>query len=242
MGVQIEHIPHKVYSNTFLHRVILKINYQADLDVKYDHFKTFFRKVYNLELDEEKYNLLKYSSLRLSGEDDAIILKFSKGFIQLKIEKQAYESFHESLVPFIKDIHILLKMIDAHLTRISIQKINMWAWEANNADEPLIAMKQILNPVLTDNWPSDGEGKSTSISTTMTPTETPELKVVLAFGYVGKENENSYSRIVLDTEGLCEDMLKLENTDMVDLAEQINDNLFDVYHWAVKKEIIDKMN
>ena len=240
MEAKVNLVPHKIYDVTFLERVIVKINFNAEVDDKYEVLKQFFQDNFNLELDSEKFELFKIKFLRISGNNGVISLKFSKSFIQIRLERDFYRSFEESMIPYLNAIYSLMAKINGSIEKISIKKVNLWPVDMSENADYYDVLKKIFNSNLTDNLP---EEKPEEFALSI-PNKTGEDKhsLVITFGFVRNSVDDQLPTAILDIEGICEYIDKLDSKNIESTFKEINQDIFNVYHWAVTDQVINVMN
>lgn len=243
MDLFVENKEHRVYERTYLLLVKLRLNFSVDYDAEgvFEAFRDFFRKVFDLPFDTEKFKLMRYSSLSLSNKKKGFSVKFRNGYVRVEFEGYAYRSFEDSIVPFLANLVGLISNANGKICRASIQKVNAWDFNAANSDVEA-NMHRVLGDELTKNWGDIGfSEEQRGLTTTMSAKEPEYLNVVLSFGYVRPGQEGIDNRIVLDTEGICDSHEELLPHRIDDTLRAVNNALYNIYHWAVTPDVIESM-
>lgn len=241
MKAKIPYVEHRSYDVTFLQRVILKLNFNASIEDSFDVLRKFFLENFQLDFDEEKYDLLKVKFLRISGNDGIIIFKFAKDFIQIKVERNAYQGFKKTMEPYLDKIIALIDDLSGSVAKLAIKKVNMWPADIDESVDYYNLLEHLFKQELTSKLPiSKPDGENVKQITECG--SGGAYNIVLSFGYLPKSDNRTWPTALLDIEGICDNGdLLTDRKRILDVATDINQDIFNVYHWAVTDEVINVM-
>lgn len=237
---------HLTYKHTSLHWIIVKINYDCNSERNFfKEYGDFFKDFASLNLSNDQYKALGSDSIRLKSNDGGVQLKISSNFIQLRLSGDTYENFSRSLDPFLKKIYSLLDNIEAFVSKVGLRKINMWGYDSCSQDSEELLKSVFSSELLRHFWKpihEEEDGEDVNLSKTISDYKVGDAdgSLLATFGYIETKKENSMSRLVLDTE--CEIKGKFECDELPVLMPEINDVLYDLYHSAVSKDVLQEMN
>lgn len=229
-----------VYPTTFLQSVSVKFSYDSSKET-YESFKTWFEKVFNFNMDEDRYRLKQADALRLSANKGLFRLKISLDNIELLLSGESYHSFSNSITPYLNKFQQYFESISTDVNDIHVEKINIWPFI-----DPSIGIikdfKIICDSLLSDKLlailPLHTADKIASIN--FSDSVYGDILIV-KYGIFSKTKSNPAQplRLVLDTESTH--IHKIAPSKLVDTATRLNDVLYKTYHWAVSEEVIEAM-
>lgn len=237
---------HLTYKHTSLHWIIVKINYGCDSEADFfNEYADFFKDFANLSLSQDQYKALGSDSIRLKSNDGVVQLKLSSNFIQLRLSGKTYVNFSKSLKPFLEKIYSLLCNIKASISKVELRKINMWGYDSITQDSDKLLQSVFSDNLLKNFWKplhevEDGEDVNLTKTISDYRVEDFDGSLIATFGYIETKKENSMSRLILDTE--YEIKGNFNCNELVSLMPMINDVLYNLYHSAVSKDVLQEMN
>lgn len=240
MRVKLPKVEHRVYGHTFLDQVTLQVYFDADVSGGYDVLRRFFSENYGLDLDGDKFDLLRYKSLYISGDNDAISMKFTSSFIQIKLKQSHYESFVSSMMPLFVPVVGMLSTLSANVTRLSLNKVNSWTFERSSELPFRALLQEVFSDNLMKNVTTELTDREMILSSVMHCDEAPYAMVV-SFGYLTAPNDELHGRVMLETEAVAIDRENLSVDSLTEIATEMNYDLYDLYHWAVTPKVIENM-
>lgn len=232
---------HKVFGKTFLGHVIVQIHHDAKFTAEnFMICKSFFEDKYGLVLDDELYALLEYKTLRFSDSTKNLNVKMSDGFIQISMDGNVYVSFRDSLLAHVMNFAGLIDKLGCKIKKISIEKINVFPTELQSEESHVEAIKDIFSINLLETLPQecdpnvykkgikvDGDGF--------------DGVLFLSFGWMRDNDEPLKFAIILDSEAICENNDGITFREIDKVLSNMNQSLFDLYHWSVSDMVIEMM-
>lgn len=234
--------PHGVYKSTFLYSVDVKLRFSTPLSDYYDQLKQFFGEVFGLTLDRVQYDDMEFHPIKLFAEQGARVIKIQSGFFQFKIMHDQYYTFSETVMPVISEFLKFLQTVDAQVSTFSIRKMNIWPFTGRE-DKGIELFPDIFSRELMENmhlkFSSDEMVASEERQLDMP--EQGDVTFIRA-GMILNEGDGA-SKLILDTETVYNGgPVSVTDSSLIpDKLTKMNDYLFDIYHWAVTDEVIDKM-
>lgn len=250
----IGHVPesdHKTYAHTFLHWIIVKINYSAHSHGdQYELLRKFFSRYPGLDFNREVYEGMKTVPVRIKSTDGIIILKIDDSFIQLKIKGVGYKNFESSVKPYLDSFSALLTDLEAYVLSIELRKVNLLAYPSEDNsmqnDNGLKIMELALSDSLNSEWkPTKSEEEGEEIQLTRLfgeeKIDNKDCSMTVIYGFIHplKNNPNKMSRVILDTQ--IESESKMSGSQISGMFKAINNRLFDIFHWAISDNILKVM-
>lgn len=232
---------HRVFGKTFLGHVIVQIHHDAKFAA--DDFiicKSFFEDNYGLVLDDELYTLLEYKTLRFSDNTKNFNVKMSEGFIQISMDGNVYLSFRDSLLTHVMNFTGLIHSLGFKIKKFSIEKINVFPAELQSRESHVDAIKDIFSSNLLEMLP---EEYNPDIYKKGFKVDEARFNGVLflSFGWMRDKEAPLKFAIILDSEAICENNDGIPSDDIDNLLTNMNQSLFDLYHWSVSDKVIKMM-
>lgn len=247
MKVTFPHVDHRKYPRTFLDLAVVQIHFTSPKVLSFIQGKDFFVSVYGLDFNEERYNQLRFKTLRISSDSLDLQLKFSVNFIQLEIGQKGYSTFSESVVPHISNFLKYIRLTNGRIDKISIRKVDSWGFLKPKNESYYSLVDYVIQEHMVSHFPKDGVNpEDEMIISTIMPHDDKEA-VCLNFGYttVGDDpqvKDQKMVRVILDTEYVAFPETSVYDRNIVDSMCAMNQVLFNVFHWAVKPEVIFSMD
>lgn len=241
MKVGIPNIEHKVYSNTFLEQVVLKLNFEGKLDGKYHELKDFFLSRFGLQFSQGQFDILKFKSLRIDGENAEIWLKFDYNFVQVRIGGESYASFKDSLYPIFSNALDFAKILEGTVSRVSLQKVNAWPTPISNNNRIPEFINIVFSQPLKEKLIDQNIESSMILGSTLKNHDS-DSSILLNFGFYDKDDNNPYPKLLLDAEAMCDNPNLLTYEQINTTINQMNQDLFNIFHWAVTPKVIEVMD
>lgn len=243
MQYPFKQMPHIVYANTFLQNVLVEWTYCSEIkDIDIEKTNNFLLEKFNLRLNPVEVHL----PINISSKTQPIKLSFGEKIFKLNIKVSAYRGFASlhSFVTFGEEFMNLMQVNEVQ--RLAIRKINAWPYKnvrgVNTPKE--IILKKIFSKELLEGIDLHPSGNASPIfwNKEFRNTSNKE-KVDVKFGSLLSEanllSDLSNDIIILDT--LVERNVNLETNFILNTLDQMNQVLFDVFHWSVTPSIIDIM-
>ena len=252
-NIQFPHIEHRVYKNTFLQNTIVEVTYdkvspkQLTGDFE-DNKNLFFKRFFNI--DQSQRDFIK-DGISLATADKSQSLTFTDCNCKAIVNRSVYNTFVESILQHVFEISKFLQDVVRlrEVSSIAVRKINMFPVIYDESRDLSIRTERqkVLANVFTSNFISlHHEENVLPVKGAVAPFGVRKIKgpdgvvYTLKTGIIPPQDENKdVLFVVLDSE--AELGMNTNTQDIESKALKLNDYLFDLYHWAVSKEIIDRM-
>ena len=248
MAFPFKKIDYKVYSKTFLRKVLVGISYDTDgislEDVKTpERFNSFLKQRFDLEMDVVDF---KESVARVSNEEQGVGYLFSKDLAAVVLEARDYKSFQASvaeyipaLVSFARDV-LNIRVVDSCF----IRKLNVFSLESEESivegmdtTQGLVFSESFLNtPTGAIDSTSSKHGIEKQLSWS-----SQELTIVSR--YCHRIPDLHHVQHWLDLEVINKPTLPMvaDRLEESEMWFHMNQFLFDAFHWCVSTRVIDLM-
>lgn len=239
--INIPHIGHRVYDKSFLEGVVVKINHSAKFDASNKNIIVdLIKNNYSLHISDEDINLLGYKTLRLKDTNIGLHIKIGDSFIQIMLENKSYISFIDSMLVHVSSfVHSIYKM-NGIIEKISIEKINTWTIENSRAADKNNITKfaerifgKSVVAKLKDHYSKD------NVKAELTVNRQEDSSIyILSAGWIKFEKLTLF---LLNNEGICSDPELLRENSILKTIVNLNQSLFDIFHWGVSDFVINLM-
>lgn len=240
-------VPHKQYNNTFLQSVLLEFNFKpisnSDKDSDFrSRLENYLYSTFGLKLQENTEALFWKEGISISRKDNISRWVFSNGCVIANIGVKDYVSFVDSILPqafkmrtFLLKVMQIDKVEDLH-----VRKINVWQFHTNNGKDfkvEDIRKSVFSNNLLREKTNCELDEYEKSIQNFKKIKFTSNSYDVL-IRHLYKRNSTFFS-LFLDTESILKDKIEINNIE--NKLIELNDILFNTFHWCVNKPIISIM-
>lgn len=245
MQYPFRHKDRTVYANTFLQNVLVEWSYTVQNDsISLKDTNEFLYEKFHLKLATPQVSF----PITISSKDNSINLYFGNEAVRLRVRVNAYKGFESlhSFLEFGKDFLALMQINEVQ--KLIIRKVNMWPYKnlrGNNTAKEVILRKIFSTDLLEGISLPSSEDISQIFWTKNFDNSNDECqeKVNIKFGFLlnNEELPNNLPKdiIVLDT--TIERNATIRRDAILDVLSQMNQILFDSYHWCVNQNIIDLM-
>ena len=234
------HKEHKIYANTFLQNVLVEWYYPLP-NQEFDDglLKTFFKDNFNIELlIEEGISF----PVMIGSTDHSINLYFGKDAFKLRVGVDAYKGFRSLRFFFNKGLDFLKILQVERMERIRIRKINIWPYEnigGKNTSKEILLQKIFSGNLLKGNIIHSSNDASQVLWDKCFKNEDQSEDICIKYGF-SSNYEDYKDLMILDT--YIERTMEISNNDIAVNLIQMNQILFDAYHWSVNQKIVEIMD
>lgn len=248
MALPFEHVEHKVYKNTFLQSVFVDLQFSYSDDYQDDryksHFEEFLSKYFAITLNE--YQPDKFIHIRNNTNKSEII--FGSNHAISMIPHDGYVSFEESAQPQARKLRLFIEEVPERkvVDKLSIRKIN--AWQLNDVPDKPDFDKEIFNQFFTSNFITSKTTADLDKNEEKIPNikkyffSDKDISITIRTALVPLNDSKKTLNLILDTEATMESALPIETKQIATCLANLNDVLFNAFHWCVNKEIISLMD
>ena len=244
MAYRFKHVDHQVYKNTFLKDVRIAVEFApigADA-VDYKKMQAYFSKFDGANIRVEDF--LERGNINIFSSNHEIDFRFSFGYAEAKLCMPPYTSF-EKAWPYWVILEDFLKAMGVEdVTRLMVRKYNALYFKSNNKNYDI---REVMGGLFCDELmsmiPADVSTDTALNGFERTWTENDEesktaVDVVYGIKKADSVEKNDHLTLVtlVRSDG---DVIPVE--DVLNRANEYNQILFDMFHWCVKKDIINSM-
>lgn len=245
----IAHTPRKVYKNTFLQNVFIsvrfdKINRNSIPNDFYEKWDKYIRTTFNnLEPQSDFFD----NPVSISREDGVFTIFLSNGLVGAVIGAKDYRSFVDNVLPQLYKLRTFLKDVlnSPKINCLSVRKVNIWQFNSN--DKITINQEKLRKSIFSSlflNKKANGkldedEKRIPFMHKYNWVDDDTKNQVIVRTIFLPRRHDGAFAQI-LDTEALfCEKDITLEQLEGKSI--ELNDILYDLYHWCVNTRILDIM-
>ena len=242
--IHFDNVERKVYPRTFLNTVFVVFNYDIGMEPAdlISRIKQFVLDGFNLKIDLTEEELV--NGFSIDNPVAGFSYYFSKGNIGVKYMKLDYVSFTETMPPLIyRLITYVRTVLDINmLDDIQIRKVNVLNVREQNdlpIDKDRLVKDVLSQDLLTVSEPAKeffGLHEAREFCG-----QTEDKEFVIHYGVQeGTAPEGfKYCGLVLD-ETVVKKKVALQDVD--DKLKEVNEKLFDIFHWSVSSNLLALMN
>lgn len=245
MQYPFEHKEHEVYANTFLQSIGVEYHYGSkSKGIRPESINRFMKDKFKLDIDFSKMSF----PINISSKDHLVKMSFGETVFKLQVKVNAYAGF-STLYPFLETGKNFMSLIkEDNVKKLAIRKINMWPYKnvrgANTAKE--IILKKIFSKELLEGINAASLGNTSSVmwdKVFENKNDDIQEKINIKFGFLFPENNllNDVPDDILILDTSIEQDVDLDSASIINSLKEMNQVLFDAYHWSVNPSIIDIM-
>lgn len=252
MSYMFKHIERRVYDSTFLQQVDIRVEYDrvvkgsvsSDFGVKlFDFIKNFF----NCSIDNPE-EVFFSKSLFFINQEEQVAFNFSPEYTQISIGHKNYMDFYRSALSKYSSLsEFLFNIIKAVNLKVYLRKVNVFPVKLEDNTLTENVERQVFDLFLSDDLLGVEPDKSlevlnnkpVSVDTRIVDSDSLSYSF-RTFVLSSLEDEKSM--------GFFLDILVgsvISNSDSSSLYTsllQINDSIYDAFHWAVRPVVIEMMS
>ena len=240
------HIDRKVYNRTFLQQVDVRLIYPTITragvsDTFINGADTFFQNHFGINVD---LNQLMDKSVFLEVENKQIAFIFSSAASMLSVGYKDYRTFYDSVLPNVYPVkEFVFNLLGVGYTDVYVRKLNVFTFDVNEDIDIERNKRLIYQNVFSEEFLNHAvERDNVVIRDCNTEIEVRrfknEKKELLCRTYIlPHEEKGAYALFLDNIIRFSTDSNALE----INLQE-VNNVLYDAFHWAVNDEVIDIMD
>lgn len=250
MALPFKSLEHKTYPRTFLTKVLVGISYDIDESVLndgslQDRLRSFLRENFNLDMGQ--INLAE-KSVKVENDGKKVAYLFSRDSAAFVVNGTSYESFHDTVFPYISALNIFSRdVIGAKsITSQMIRKMNVFSLEdvSESGNAELAETKnQILSHefLKSESAPLDAGSAKVGVEKMLS---WKDQEITVSVRYLHREPVERKIQHLLDLEVVREPAIPISLIDVEseESWNQVNQILFNALHWCVSDSVIKLMS
>ena len=249
-----EHKEHKVYKHTFLNETQVAMIFDEITDemlsdegvaMKFEtYFKRFFRS------DDKASDFKTREVISKVDKEKSLRFDITKNYIFLSVSHDKYVNFIESVMPFVVGMKAFVFGVlgYSNVKNLLVRKTNIFPFNIQDAEMTphvgAMVKRAMLSPeLLTQNVTNSAEGIAGAFGTVdaREMTINDRFSLLLRSGLATpKGNDKRYS-LILDSAIQFSEAVPVEEGGIDRRLVEMNDILFDAYHWSVNRKVIALM-
>lgn len=239
---EFEHKGHKVYKNTFLQKAYMRIVYDKGdwgRESFLDNLRPFAKEHFNVDVVD--YNKDKDMKFIAPGIETEFL--FSYDYAKVNIGRKGYKSFDETMKGHVSTIQSFVGTVlkEDAIKEMVIGKVNAWKIEIKDRNPDIsIPINFIFKEKYADRIKRDGEDVIKGTVKIKSPMKTEGANLFLEFGFDYSECPKLALTLNLQVRYFPQDRIK--TGDMLNIAEEINNVVYDAYFGIVTDNVIKVMD
>lgn len=237
------HIDRKVYKNTFLQQVDVRLEYPsiAKDDIP-KRAVDFFKKHFGIDVVTDQ--ILK-KQIGLRDDKTQLAFHFSPSASMLSVGYKDYHTFYDSVLPHLYPIkEYVFNVLGQSDVKVGLRKLNIFSFKKHENIDQAKANRLIYQNIFSQNFLSADSlveievrsGHNTEVGVRKFSVGLIEIDIK-TFILPHEEKEDMSVLYMESTACFDADVSNVER-----ILEEANNTLYDAYHWAVNDSIIDIMN
>ena len=248
MGFPFKSVEYKIYSKTFLRKVLVGVTYTVDASVLKDdktqeRLDVFLKQKFELNPSPAD---LDTHSVSIYNEELGVRYFFTKEYSALILDAKDYRSFFESVSPHISNVILFVREVLGlrDLKTCFIRKLNVFSLE--NTEDNKNGDLRTQDVVFSKNFlekPSDEIDNISSeygIEKELVWTN-QELSVKARYKHEQTDSQRIQHFLDIEVVNSPALMLSIEGLEDQDIWKQMNQISFDAFHWCVSQKILEVM-
>lgn len=236
---------HRVYTNTFLRRVIVYVSFDKKSLDFFDDIFTISLKKYLLSMyNVEGIGDFPHKAIELKNDEDNTEILLSNGAFLMTFDQKGYKSFIDSVVPQLIRLKLFAEQImkATDYTELRIRKVNVWRFgfkEKTDITYNIAAQAVFSSDLLQANnkVQLSEEEKVLPIQSKLQWNEKSQT-INLLTGFAKLDDKTS--NLVLDTEIL--ESAKVKTSELTDTLLELNGTMFAAYQWSINDKVRNLMD
>lgn len=236
---------HRVYTNTFLRRVIVYVSFDKKSPDFFDDNFTVSLKKYLLSMyNVEGVGDFPKKAIELKNDEDNTEILLMNGAFLLTFDQKGYKSFIDSVVPQLIRLKLFAEQLmkATNYTELRIRKVNVWRFGAKEKTDityNMAAQAVFSSDLLHANnkVKFSEEEKALPIQSKLQWIEESRT-INLLTGFAKLDDKTS--NLVLDTEIL--ETAKVKISDLTDTLLGLNGTMFAAYQWSINDKVRNLMD
>ena len=238
----------KEYKNTFLQNVLFTIHFdEIASSLINDEVMTKWKDYVCVNFNNiDIPPALLHKPISISRKDGALTYIFINGEVGVAVGAKGYRTFVDNVIP---QIFKLIKFLNCVLSitcvkSVSVRKINIWQF--NTQEKGDVKQDDIIANIFSEKFISaktnglfDEEEKKIQYLKKYEWID-GDKKAIARTVFMPRRQDGTFAQ-VLDTELILQQQELIPTESLMDISIQLNDDLYNLYHWCVNDRIIELM-
>lgn len=234
---------HKIFKNTFLQNTFAELHFPQITAGEWNNgvqIQFFLNKYFHINTTITWDNIQKGFSL--TNKDTDVTIHFSKDFVGVRVGRKNYQSFATSVMPYLYLLKGYVKeaLLRDNVASIEVRKINLWPYYEEESKNQL-GEHGILRTILSEPLINNAKGGKEIEGVQLHTQEYQERETSICIGY-GITKNDSGPIVILDTTAKSEQTQPTSLSDVEAKLDELNNFLYDAYHWSVTENVIQWMD
>lgn len=244
-------IEHKEYPNTFLVNTAVSLiasNWNGEYNENFDKlYPEFVDRFFDMKKTVDQFK--QKGEMSLSSPEDDVTFTFRPDKANLRVGRKKYHTFVETIMPELVPLKAFMfgaRELET-LENLQVRKLNVFPIQADSDEE----IKQNANEVYRYLYKKD---LMAEVSVASIPNNSPwildfrrgvfvndKYEVTIRIGIAKSQGDEKSYNVVMDSSVVCSQKKEIGEGAIDRLLIQLNDQLFNAFHWCVADEIIKLM-
>lgn len=229
---------HRVYPRTFLHNVEARFHYKSDDQEFTVKFIDFMQNTFGITIEKQWVDALGMIPLRIHTENSKQKCKITDDFVEISLSGSGYTSFMMSLYPMLTAFDNFFNSVGANLSKVSLKKINTLPIPGTMSYQEAFSLmfsQEFL--IIERGEPIKADSDDLRWLVSLEETERYlGLKMLVEFHKV-KEKDLNY----ISLQSQASYAVEVKGAELSGAMLQLNSVLYDAFHWAINKNLIEEM-
>lgn len=235
-------VDHRVFSKTYLRKVVFSISYGKLSNECYSSLMEFISTTFGFDVTEEFLANLSNRPLYFGSDDHTLEWCISDECLDILITQEAYHSYAVTLLPLVEIVRSFLIVTDREADEITLHKINLIPVTLSSFDELKDNAAQIFSESILSKWNREAYQRSESALVYLSKEKGENGEdVEVISGFISKAGvaEDQPARYILDLTARHTGYISSDK--LPALVGCMNDSLYKGFIGAVVEEIIKSM-
>lgn len=250
MAYPFGHIEHKVYPNTFLENTSVSIFTAPWNGQYYDGFDRRFAEAmerdFQLKIDPQQFR--KSSFMNVEDEEQLVTYLFYPDKAQVRIARKKYVSFDKTVIPLLSPMKSFVfgVMGQKVIENLLIRKLNVFPIQGDSEEDVNSKLDNIYGFMFKDELVKTAkdveipENAPWIMSFRKAVMDDDETEMTIRIGISKAEKDKMYN-VILDSSVKLKEKQNIVEGAIDQQLRQLNDELFDAFHWSVNNSVLSLM-
>lgn len=245
-------VEHRFYNFTFLLNTFASLHFEERNEQNFndeakERMKDFL--IYNFNTDGQ--HNYPADGIQLENEEKSIRYEFAPSYTSLKIGRPQYTTFGKSMLPNAVRLRwFVAKVLELDkVNRVDVRKISVFPMQVAENELAIEQPREMMGKILTKDVLSlvtvrEINGVNSSLGPiTLHVMEDPENHYLyeILLGFLKDPKRELIYNVILDAKCIYQPEGGVLLSDIEDNQEMMSKSLYDLFHWAVQKHVIDVM-
>ena len=251
MAFPFDHKNHEVYPNTFLENTAVTL-FASDWNGVFsgnfdDLYPKFVERFFRLKKSVDQFK--KDLEMSVTAPDDGLSYIFNPNKARLSVDRKKYVSFVDNIMTELFPLKDFMYRVMERsvIENVQVRKLNILPIEAEddneiveNADNvyAFLFKKELIEYVKDQPIPDSAPW---ILSFRRANVDNGNVDISIRIGISKVRNRQKHYNVILDSSARCINHSPIEEGAVDGLLLNLNDCLFDAFHWCVKSEIVEMM-